>query len=357
MNFPCGPLGDSHNFNQKVELIETFEGLKVKKPRPIFWEWLFLDPSSSFRVLTKQIAGCNFNQYLGNIAYSDPQMVDIPGTCQYLLQPSNLNITEDSVLFKNFGRLLAFTTTFGIIDLHAENLIIYNEYVQILDIECVLFSAESPADTLLIPNRASNFEKSLFFKLNLLVVGFSSKIIQQIMEGLYQEFKFLIENRLKLSEVASIEFEQMNRTPVRFLIRPSKEYTKDFSQADILLPMVPEEKEQLDRLDIPYFFGLPGHADLFYFQSPNQKSRVQLKNLDPIKKKIQRSFQTPNILLEHNRLLKIFKQSMVMVASRFLEDGASMEIQSENFSIKFDGSILKIHTIEFSLESNKVRSK
>lgn len=356
MNSLCVPLGDTHNFDQKVELIETFEGLKVKKPRPVFWEWLFLDPSSSFRAQAKLITECKFNQYLGSISYSHPQL-GIPGTCEYLSQPSNLTITKDSALFQNFGRLLAFTTTFGIIDLHAENFIIYDDYVQILDIECVLFSAESPADTLMIPNRASNLEKSLFFKLKQMSDGFSSKIILQILEGLYQEFKFLVENRSELSEIISIEIEQISRTPIRFLIRPSMEYNKNFLKSKFSLPMIPEENVQLNRSDIPYFFGLSGCAELFYFQSPNQESQVQLKSLETIKKKIQRSFQTPKSLLKHNRLLKIFKQSLVMVASRFLEEGASMEIQSENFSIKFDGSILKITTIEFSLESNMVKSK
>jgi lantibiotic modifying enzyme len=353
MNSVCGPLGDSHNFNQKVELIEVLGEFKVKKPRTVFWEWFFLDPSSSFRVQTKQITGCNFNNYLGSISYSQ---FGTSGICDYLLQPSNLTIVENSSLFNNFGRLLAFATTFGIIDLHAENLIIYNEYVQILDIECVLFAAESPADTLLIPNRASNLEKSLFFKLHQLVGGFSSKNMQEIMEGLYQEFKFIIENRLKLTEIIAIEFDQVSIAPIRFLIRPSREYNKDFPQANILLPMISEEREQLGRSDIPYFFGLVGSSDLFYFQSPNQKLKVRLKNQEKTKEKIQRSFNPPQSLLEHKRLLKIFKQSMLMVASRFLENGNSMEIQSENFTIKFDGTILKIDTIEFSIQSNKVKS-
>jgi|GEM_PF-3331814 len=354
MNLLCGPLGDAHNFNQKVELIETVEGLKVKKPRPIFWEWLFLDPSSSFRAQTKQITGCSFNQYLGSISYSSSQR-GVSGICEYLLQPTKHAITEDSVLLKNFGRLLAFTTTLGITDLHIENLIIYNEHVQMLDIECVLFSAESPADTLLIPNRKINRERSPLFKLNQLVGGFSSKNILHIMEGLYQEFKFLLENRAKITEIISAEIDQMNRSPIRFLIRPSREYNKNFLQSTSLLPMIDEEREQLDRSDIPYFFGFIEDADLFYYKQLNQKSKVQLNNLETIKKKIQRSFQTPKSLLGHNRLYKVFKQSMMMVASRFLEAGKPMEIQSENFSIKFDGSILKIDTIEFSLQSNAVK--
>lgn len=346
----CKPLGDSHNFNQWVELIETDRGLRVKKPRPVYWEWLFLDPQSVFRSSGRTILGSHFDEYLGDIEYFDLQNGP-PYLCEFKNDFTDTNFSNSSKLFENFGRLLAFATCFGLLDLHLENLNIRNEYIQILDIECVLFFAESPADTLLIPNRASNSEKNLFRKLQLQVGEYSIEMIEKILRGLYQEFLFFKSNNENILEILSKEQEVIDTVPIRVLLRPSMHYREDFPKIDLKFPFLEEEQIQLSRGDIPYFFGYSGRPNIHYYSDKITLAEVSSKSLLAIQQKLDRSFQSLESILSEQRIQRVFKQSLALTTSRFVKYNEPLRVSSELFDIDFDGRLLRIESDSLIIQS------
>jgi len=276
---------------------------------------------------------------------------DFSGSCEYLSPPPTLELGSESLLFENVGRLLCFATLFGIIDLHVENVLIYPTHAQLIDIECLFFSSETPLDTLLIHNRATAPDRNLIYALRQLDDGLTAKRIEAILNGLVGEFQYFLEHAKTISSILEISISGAQKVPIRVLLRSTMQYNSEFPAENLLFPMIDAEKSQLARGDVPYFFGFLGDHEVYFYEKPGLYQKVPNRDLFPVNEKISRSFTSPQLLFTSERLIRVFKQSLMIVASKLISAGESVDISSQHFKLHSDGKILQIQCASFALQS------
>jgi hypothetical protein len=269
-------LGDAHNFGRRVE---RREGV-VFKPRTVFWEWLFLSAQSPLRQFLAQAAerdglGERTFAFLPDLSFASPRARDGSEVQVLTLDPlPKLDADRKRDLATIVGRSIAFWAWFGVADLHWENLVLgVDKQNQIifspLDIEMVWADLSLPTETKLLPDadeeyadicrHAAGVRRILPYLGKPIDVGDSLA-----MAAAYQQMLSFLDRHAR--ELANLmgELPEFHQMPIRICLRGTEEYVQGDPKS-LWPPLLDEEKEQLARGDIPYFFRLYDQPGIHYF--------------------------------------------------------------------------------------------
>jgi hypothetical protein len=154
---------------------------------------------------------------------------------------------------------------FGLADLHWENLILgVNEHGQIIfspiDIEMVWADLSLPTETKLLPDADEEYADICRHAAGVRrVLPYLGKPIdvQHLMAiaAAYQQTLGFLDRQAR--EIAAIigDLSELRNMPIRICLRGTEEYVQG-DRKSLWPPLLDEEKEQLERGDIPYFFRL-----------------------------------------------------------------------------------------------------
>lgn len=315
------PVGDLHNFGAAVQKIELNGSIYYKKPRTMFWENLFFGESSPLKSVFQ-------NTLLSN--YFCLAEVQFEGE---LLQKAIIPSHSCNFHFENFGFLMAYCFCMGLQDLHYRNVIVTDISVQPIDVEVVFSNLLGPSQTLLVPGSNIEFARSALGCLFSSSEQFSQKNILDLINGFYNGMlKILNLTDEILHVLPSEEFHKINN---RIIFRNTREYFSDG------LDLIPEEKVQLDRGDVPYFFKKFSSKNIYYFNAKNEF--VSIRNLPS---KFQKIVDTigwlPESILSKERLReKTIPFGILGLTARFLThlNGLS-KIELSNGSIELHGNFI-----------------
>ena len=263
-------LADKHNFGQKVEKVQRGSDTWYRKPRTVYWEWLFFGKTSPLKNLfcdkgehgSRQLADYLFNLDVEiETSWSgfskDVAVEDRPATLEH---------------FYAFGVLVAYCYIFGIRDLHKQNLIITRTHLQAVDVEVVFTAITLPHETLLLPFKNIGYEFAGIGALTNSKEDLTQVQIEQIIFGYWDLFRMASEKKLGIDKaLATLNFSQM---PMRVIVRNTSEY-KDLLERkpDNILK---SETEQMRRGDIPYFFKFVSDPNLYWLK---EKDHIQAEEL------------------------------------------------------------------------------
>lgn len=291
---------DKHNFGKQVTREQRVSGTWYRKPRPVHWEHFFFGKSSPLAYLFDE-AGENGSSCLGKYFFNlEIELTDRwNGLAKGIEQPKNFMITREH--YYSFGALIAYCYIFGIRDLHKNNLVGMTNHFQVVDAEVVLTNLILPKETLLLPYKEIGFEMA---GINLL--GPSSPVVtvdqsHQILAGYFDLFHFVFKMHEKILSVTteSVDF----LAPIRVIIRNTKEYRKILSDGYKPQNLLGEEKQQLERGDIPYFFKVLGKEGLFWL-ADKDGSVTAVEELKEFKPDVSRHAITPEFLISSQNVIE-----------------------------------------------------
>lgn len=273
---------DPHNFGRKVKI---FPGEKVLKPRNISGEFFLFSQEGPLREFLRAKLPSDYSPEAllpkidffsepdskPTLAYQEMSYLSLPGAPRPLTP-------ED---YRRLGAVLALTQWLGIVDLHADNMFFGftsegNFVFSPSDLEMMFFDGpEYLLENSLFPSPVVRDGESVdpenygLIHLVRLHRRFppSENFLAMICQGIFSFFQGLN----KYSE----EFERiLPRQPVRITLRKTIEYQEHLAGKK-LVNLIPEEDEQLERGDIPYFFRVPESEGVFYWHSPEDFRPVQ----------------------------------------------------------------------------------
>ncbi len=329
--------GDSHNFGCRVSVTQTCSGeLVVMKPRTTYWEYLFLDYRSPLRMRLRDLScAFSFDDLLGNIRV---EQIDghFTGKVEFYKEPSVGKIAIQSTWFRNYGRILAFCSIFGITDLHIDNALISKHGIQLVDIESVFWNTLVPSETLLLPKTPDHILRNVLSKVGLLGLrSFTSDLIADILLGAIEMFAVFLNSRGIVEKINDLSNE-FGRHPIRFLIRDTRDYNKSLS-------FYPEEKIQLARKDIPYFFGFYKNEGEIWYYDTKGSSAIFSNADEDLHRKIAKSFQAIDILLHPARLAKLENNLIAEVLDKLWVDHQNL-IEEKDMVIHRDSDFTFVKT-------------
>lgn len=254
---------DRHNFGQQVEPTERASSFYFKKPRTVFWEWLFFGQSSPLRSCF-DIRGVNSGLTIAEAIFN----LDVSCESEWSGLSQRVSASDAIVdgeeklrVYSRFGMLLAYSYVFGIRDLHHANLVRCATHLQVIDAEIVFVDLILPHETLLLPFKDVPWSQcglSLMAKTKD-AVGPSEA--QAMMAGYLDVMTMFHEHREKiLSVFSSLDLSH----PVRVILRNTAEYSDIIKGGAGGEPLLESGRAQLTRGDIPYFFKRLGERDIFW---------------------------------------------------------------------------------------------
>ena len=261
---------DLHNFGQRVELTERACGTWFRKPRTVYWEWLFFGKSSPLKRLFA-LSGPN-----GDISFADSIFnLEVEPVHHWLGYSKKVEthsgFPPSETHFYSFGVLLAYTYVFGIRDLHCGNLVMTPTHFQVVDAEVVLTRLILPNETILLSFKQVSWRESGIGALLPEGPDLSHDDARAFLGGYVDMFQHLIKKReLILAELQSIVDPDV---PIRVLVRNTLEYNPAHAAVK-KNDFLPEETAQLDRGDVPYFFKKSGDDSLRWLQAPGVAASV-----------------------------------------------------------------------------------
>lgn len=269
-------LGDAHNFGRRVELRDGV----VFKPRTVYWEWLFLSQKSPLRQYLSRAAredglGDKAFAFLPDLHFASPGVRDGSDVQSISLDPlPPLDADRKIELAGMVGRSLALWAWFGVADLHWENLVLgLDKQRQMIfspvDIEMVWADLSLPTETKLIPDADEEYADICRHAAGVRrILPYLGKPIEQqhimTIAGAYQQTLTFLDRHAK--EIANLigELPELRTMPIRICLRGTEEYVQG-DRKSLWPPLLDEEKEQLERGDIPYFFRLYEKPGIHYF--------------------------------------------------------------------------------------------
>jgi hypothetical protein len=259
---PARALGDSHNFGRRVAI----DGDRVVKPRTVLWEWLLLSSESPLRrVLDAQ--GEVF-AFLPSLAFEDP--TSPKGGAVERIELAPLGELDDEArreLARIVGRALALFAWLGVSDLHWENLVLgrAREGRMIfapLDVEMMLDDLSLPTETRLLPEADADYAELYRHACGVRrALPYLGKPVEGVdlvaMAAAYLRTLELLDRHARTLAEALLALPALHEAPLRVTLRSTGDYVHAHTRAR-WPPLLDEEKEQLERGDIPYFFRLYG---------------------------------------------------------------------------------------------------
>lgn len=269
-------LGDTHNFGRHV----SARGARIQKPRPVFWEWLFLSAKSPLRRVLDDAAvedglGPNSFGFLPDLAFTSHPSLAGGAVERVSLAPlGRLGAHDRTELARIFGRALALFSWFGVTDLHWENLalgrgprgqIVFTP----LDVEMILDDFALPTSTKLLPESDADYADTYRHAagarrvLPWLGKPLRGDDLAAIIAAYLATLDLLERHRAGIAHVLAA-LPELTKTPIRVLLRATGDYVRARTEP-VWPPLLDAEAEQLARGDIPYFFRLYGAPGIRYY--------------------------------------------------------------------------------------------
>ncbi len=281
-------LGDSHNFGRRV--VRTDAGM-IHKPRCLSWEWLFLAYDSPLRNFIDQHPATN--NVLSPCAtwpmlhfFAGPTGSFLNGGDVEFLQcePISDDHTLTTIDAEAIGGAIGMCAWFGLSDLHFENIafgrnsdgkLIWGP----LDIEGAFADFALLSQTLLLPAEGLAVGiPGLTSVLKLFTQDTDSQFVGFLCKGYVNSFKFLNDIETEILDVIANALD-LAQTPNRLIFRPTREYLtllRGESHAANTSPICDEERKQLARGDVPYFFHYLPKLDVYAYLSLDRTGVVEL---------------------------------------------------------------------------------
>jgi hypothetical protein len=337
-------MGDTHNFGRAVwKMDENW----LRKPRPLIWEYMFLDQRSGLRRVLDEIGCFPYLPYLT----IDPEAGYGHAGRAEILKLSAGDVTPDfspSTIGEYAGSLIALAVWFGLSDLHCENVLFGVRDGKFIlapvDIECVLDPVHLPTRSFLLAPRSSDVDLcglSFLFK-----APFSPDVAASVCLGYVQALQSLAKHRSRLATEFRLLCDNRDLT-TRVLLRSTHEYFQSPENIEALRnkPLLRCEKIQLLRGDVPYYLRDIDSRQIKYFASPDTLEDACLEG----------RFIVPSLLpvlsnfdqLQAQNLDHWLKIGAMQIATRLLERLDS----DQNLHTEYAGLTLKkqsgIITIEY----------
>jgi len=338
-------LGDTHNFGRKVVFGE-YQGIQaVFKPRTTYWEAFFFSE--------KGILQCFETTNLWKDIQPLLQIEELGKNDGFevvrRLFPIENNLINDqaSNLWRQYACLSAVCCLFGITDILSENLIVTEKGLCAIDIESVFHITNNAFDTGVLVGR-----NSLPFMCGLAAMPRVSNW-KDVLLTFEKFFLTATEKQKCLNDYIQDHFEEMKQQAIRTLIRNTFHYATGKDDLSLIDPdqtkldLLPEEKIQLKRGDIPYFFKKIGTEGLYCYttkdlkniekvnQDPSYPLRIQ--ELEDVMSKILDIDLMVNEVLPRN-LLQWVDNLMFLLPEKTI----TFPIQLENYSIDLEGELLSV---------------
>lgn len=270
-------LGDTHNFGRHVER----RGGRIVKPRPVFWEWLFLSAESPLRrALAAASAGDPRERgafdFLPDLSFDDARALAGGTVEEVRLAPiGRVEAEARAELARVLGRATALFAWMGVTDLHWENLALGRSArgtIQLfpLDVEMILDDFARPTETKLLPEIDDDYSEIYRHAAGARrVLPWLGKPARgedvAAMAHAYVQAIDLLERHAPALAEAIGALPSLREMPIRVLLRATGDYVRARSEA-VWPPLLDAEAEQLARGDIPYFFRLYGAPGIRYYQ-------------------------------------------------------------------------------------------
>ncbi len=298
-------LGDVHNFGKRTAAIVVDGQTIFLKPRPVFWEYFFFGAESPLLPIFER------DLVLKDLSDLFVLKVDRPletrGGSVHLLAESSMG----KLSWRLFGMLNAYCTFFGLSDLHANNLVRRDSAFVPVDIECAFMPMLLPNETGLLPHRTYKTAHCIFHKIS--GNGFTSVDFADLFNG-FRDCMIALISSEGLKEFLSSRHSLLSSVPIRILLRPSADYSSACASGNFT-EFFPEEKIQLSRGDIPYFYTTLQTQKLFYYA--DEKYEVaEFEYIDPRFFSRGRAVALPDILLRRQRCETLLASSLLWLTAR-----------------------------------------
>ena len=253
-------LADKHNLGQQVEKVQRGSDTWYRKPRTVYWEWLFFGKTSPLKTLFNH-KGHNGTRPLADYFFNLD--IEVESTWSgYAKEVSTENQTPTLERFYAFGALIAYCYIFGIRDLHKQNLIMTKTHLQAVDAEVVFTALTLPHETLLLPFKNVGYE---FAGIGALVSSkeeLTQAQIEQIVLGYWDLFGVASGKKTEIDEALAAQ--DFSKIPMRVIVRNTSEYRNLLN--DPPTNTLPSEVEQMNRGDVPFYFKFVADNSLYWLK-------------------------------------------------------------------------------------------
>jgi len=251
-------LADKHNFGKQVEKVLRGSDYWYRKPRTVYWEWLFFGKTSPLKDLFNEKGqhSCHpLADYFFNLD------IEIDSTWLGFAKEIQSEILSPTLEhFYAFGALIAYCYLFGIRDLHKQNLVMTKTHFQPVDAEVVFVTVNLPHETLLLPFKHVGYE---FAGIGVLAHGkdeITKEQVEQLVLGYWDLFSLVSKQSAAIDEALSeLDFSEI---PSRVIVRNTSEYSNFLDNKP--KNALPSEIEQIKRGDVPFYFKFIEDKKLYW---------------------------------------------------------------------------------------------
>ena len=238
-------LGDFHNFGNAVRR-EALNPTLIFKPRSLYWENLFFGKLSPLSQLVRD-SPIQEHFSLEQIPY-----------CGRICQGEVIESSSASFDPFGYGFLMGYCFFFGIQDLHYKNIIRTNHGAQPIDVEVVLSDLITPSQTLLVPGRNVEYERTPL-ALYMDQSEVSLDMLCVMLKGYESAYDWICRRNQNILNALVIDPKEC----IRVIFRNSNEYRTPAALSDLTF----EENKQISRGDIPFFFKFLSNQNVYYLRS------------------------------------------------------------------------------------------
>lgn len=271
-------LGDPHNFGKTTFL--RSDG-RIVKPRNTAWERAFLSSRSPLRQKLDLIGrAAGLPVPLANLTYW-PLVSGGSAVDALIIEPVNVLTARD---IEATGVLMAIAAWFGITDLNAENIVCGrdkkgNLVLSPIDLETVLIPLSVLDDTDLVGHQNSGQQSAGLTPIRHLIDSSPIENGPSILVGSFSSYLCLLQqHRHELAMAIGLLLQE----PIRIRLRASDIYRIEIKSEpgknNLSANLLAEEKLQLIRGDIPYFFSTPNKDQLFWFDTGESMKPVDFSD-------------------------------------------------------------------------------
>lgn len=275
--------GDTHNFGQSVKRYKEM----IFKPRPLFWEYLFLSKRSKLRIFLEKNEKINeISSAFELIPLLEFEFLD--KKTSGLVSCFNLDVEEITQLtiseINNVAAFCALFFWFGVGDLHFENVIIGRDQSNKLicapiDIECIFDNLINLQQTLLIESENVKLEKSGLSKILKIIQILDCESKSSFLIEFSKYINFLNINVNNIFEIVKLEIIGFD-VPIRIIARNTSDYVSEILDSKTILDKKKSEITQIQRGDVPYFFRFINDHNIYYYTSEDTFSRADFNYED-----------------------------------------------------------------------------
>lgn len=270
--------GDSHNFGKRT--VYESESPIVLKFRDMTWENLVLN-SEEFRTL---LNSCFLDSKSPNPAKYLTRLKINPLASGRGFTEENfrkeLTLVPDRQTALGVGSVVAFTSFFGIEDVHIENLQFGTNQngsfeCALLDIENFGMKVRIPSQTSILPIKHFNESDCGIREWIRLVLTSSAPqdLIFQTVLGYLETLNNLNRNIHRIwSGVTDLTNDC--RGTNRVFLRATSEYFDALNHEKYDRDFIPSEMQQLRRGDVPYYFRMKDSYSVLYFETPHRTGKL-----------------------------------------------------------------------------------